>query len=274
MKTYKPITPSLREKISVIHNLPRTKKLKLLSFGQYNTGFRNNFGRITVRHRGGGHKRNIRLIDLQRINGIFSPIKILRLEYDPNRSSLIALCRTLYDKKLSLKKVQLSIRSSSGFKYFYILATHDMKPGDIINPNTHTSGTAMLLKDINLGSIICNVESIPGDGGKFARSAGTFCTLIKKSDDHVLIKLTSKDIIKLPSLSKATYGRISNIEHTNTILGKAGSNRWLGRRPVVRGEVMNPDSHPMGGKTRGGIPLKNVFGKLAKWVPTRKLKRV
>jgi len=185
---------SIIDKNNVI-DLPKSNKIKLLSYGKYKTGFRNNLGHITTRHRGGGHKRNIRIIDIQRLNGEFSPIKILRLEYDPNRSSLIALCRSLYENNNNLKKSKLSIRSSSGFKYFYILATHDMNPGDIISPNSHSNGTAMFLKDINVGSILCNVESIPGDGGKFARSAGTYCTLIKKSDNFVLIQINFVSII-------------------------------------------------------------------------------
>ena len=262
MKKFKPITPGLRHRI-IIKSF-NFKPFKPLITGLPKTGFRNNLGRITVRHRGGGHKTNFRFIDFFRFNSNHSPFTILRIEKDPNRSGFIALCKTLnnFDKIINIKKDTNSVWIK-GYKYFYILAPHDLSPGDIIDPNLVSIGSTLPLKLIQLGTLVHNVKST------FARSAGTFCTIISHlNNDNTVIKLPSKKLIELPSTNKATIGIVSNIDNNKKVLGKAGASRWIGRRPVVRGEVMNPIDHPHGGKTRGGRPLKNIWGKLAKWVPS------
>ena len=270
MKKFKPITPGSRHRIiiKVIHH--QHKPFKPLITGLPATGFRNNLGRITVRHRGGGHKRNFRFIDLFRLNSNHSPFQILRLEKDPNRTGLIALCKTLNSaENLSLKKDVNSVRIK-GYKYFYILAPHNVSPGLIINPALISIGSSIELSKIPLGTIIHNVQMNATKPGQIARSAGTYCTVISHNlkNSSSVIKLPSKKLLELPSSNKATIGIVSNILNNRKSLGKAGASRWIGRRPIVRGEVMNPIDHPHGGKTRGGRPLKNVWGNLAKWVPT------
>lgn len=265
MKKFKPVTPGLRHRL-IIKSL-KFKPFKPLISGLPKSGFRNNLGRITVRHRGGGHKFNFRHIDINRLNSNHSPLKILRIEKDPNRTSFIALCKTqiLNNFNLNLKKEVNSVRVK-GYKYFYILAPHNVLAGTIIEPDLITIGSTLPLYKIQLGSLIHNVEL--NGSCKIARSAGTYCTVISHTDTTTTIKLPSKNLLELPNTNKATLGIVSNIDNNRTILGKAGASRWIGRRPVVRGEVMNPIDHPHGGKTRGGRPIKNIWGKLAKWVPT------
>ncbi len=265
MKKFKPITPGLRHRL-IIKSF-KFKPFKPLLSGLPKTGFRNNLGRITVRHRGGGHKVNFRHIDINRLNSNHSPFKILRIEKDPNRTSFIALCKTLLlnNNNINLKKENNSVRIK-GYKYFYILAPHNILPGTIINPNLITIGSTLPLGKIQLGTLIHNVEF--NGICKIARSAGTYCTVIAQNANTTTIKLPSKKLIELPNTNKATLGIVSNIDNNRTILGKAGASRWIGRRPVVRGEVMNPIDHPHGGKTRGGRPIKNIWGNLAKWIPT------
>lgn len=265
MKHYKPTTPSLRHR-KLIPPLPTFSPFKPLLLGLNKSGFRNNTGRITIRHRGGGHKRNYRLLDLFRLNSLHSPFIIIRLEKDPFRSSFIALCKTLNPSNFPLPLLHNNNSIwINHFKYFYILAPHNLKPGDIINPHTYTNGTVHKIKDLLIGSKIHNLELLEGKGGQLIRSAGTCGTIIKHSLNNTFIKLPSKKIISLPSNCRATLGSLSNINHNSIILGKAGAARWLGKRPIVRGEAMNPIDHPHGGKTRGGL-RKNIWGNLAKWI--------
>lgn len=265
MKKFKPITPGLRHRL-IIKSF-KFKPFKPLISGLPKTGFRNNLGRITVRHRGGGHKVNFRHIDINRFNSNHSPFKILRIERDPNRTSFIALCKTqiLNNNILDLKKDENSVRIK-GYKYFYILAPHNVSPGTIINPELVTLGSTLPLGKIQLGTLIHNVEH--NGNCKIARSAGTYCTVISQTEESTVIKLPSKKLLELPNTNKATLGIVSNVNNSRTVLGKAGASRWIGRRPTVRGEVMNPIDHPHGGKTRGGRPCKNIWGNLAKWIPT------
>ena len=266
MKKFKPITPGLRHRLIIKSS--NFKPFKPLISGLPKTGFRNNLGRITVRHRGGGHKLNFRHIDINRINSNHSPFQILRMEKDPNRTSFIALCKTLIENKntIEYKNAEFNSVRIKGYKYFYILAPHNVLPGTIIKPDLITLGSTLPLSKIPLGTLIHNIEY----NGRciIARSAGTFCTVISQNISSTTIKLPSKKLLELPNTNIATLGIVSNIDNNRTVLGKAGASRWIGRRPIVRGEATNPIDHPHGGKTRGGRPLKNIWGNLAKWVPT------
>ncbi len=271
MKKYKPITPGSRHRIIVKLNQP-LPPFKPLITGLAKTGFRNNLGRITIRHRGGGNKRNFRFIDLFRLNSNHSPFQILRIEKDPFRTGFIALCKSLNSFNNCLLKKEINSVRINGYKYFYILAPHNITPGLIIKPDLITIGSSVTLGNIQLGTLIHNVilEKENSNFSNIARSAGTYCTIIShnKEKNTTIIKLPSKKLLEVNSNNFATIGVVSNIFNNRLSLGKAGSSRWIGRRPIVRGEVMNPIDHPHGGKTRGGRPLKNIWGKLAKWVPT------
>lgn len=220
-------------------------KIKQLRKGKIGTGGRNNFGRITIRRRGGGHKRKIYLIDFKGSTGPFSTWTIIDFIYNPNSSS----------KKLALCK-------SQGGRLKLLPYLDNMTIGSIA-PSYETIG------DLRVGSTCCNVEITPGNGGQYVRSAGVEATIIKKDLDSVLIKLPSGKLLEIPKECKVLRGRIGNLDHRNIQIGKAGRNRWLGKRPRVRGEAMNPVDHPHGGKSSrsGGLgkPFKNIWGKLAKW---------
>jgi len=224
MKKFKPITPGLRHRL-IIKSF-KFKPFKPLISGLPKTGFRNNLGRITIRHRGGGHKVNFRHIDINRLNSNHSPFKILRLEKDPNRTSFLALCKTnipINNNSLIIKKEVNSVRIK-GYKYFYILAPHNVTPGTIINPDLATIGSCLPLLNIKLGTLIHNVEITPGNC-IFARSAGTYCTVISQNENTTLIRLPSKKLIELPNTNRATLGIVSNINNNRTVLGKAGASR-------------------------------------------------
>jgi large subunit ribosomal protein L2 len=226
MKKFKPISPGSRHRL-IIKSF-KFKPFKPLISGLPKTGFRNNLGRITIRHRGGGHKVNFRHIDINRLNCNHSPFQILRIEKDPIRTSFIALCKTLtvnnINNNVNLKKDENSVRIK-GYKYFYILAPHNISPGTVINPNLITIGSTLPLGKIQLGTLIHNVEF--NGNCKLARSAGTFCTVISHNlnESTTTIKLPSKKLINLPSTNKATLGVVSNIDNNRTILGKAGASR-------------------------------------------------
>ena len=265
MKKFKPLTPGSRHR--VIISTEKFEPFKPLITGLSNTGFRNNLGRITVRHRGGAHKKNLRLIDINRLCSNHSPFQVIRQEKDPNRTAFIALCKTINVANYTLNKDEKIGVRIKGQKYFYIIAPHNLKPGTIIKPDLVTIGSTLPLEKIQLGTLVHNVQLNNGQC-KLARSAGTYCTIISHNNNKTLLKSPSNKLIELNSTNKATIGIVSNILNNRIVLGKAGASRWIGRRPIVRGEVMNPIDHPHGGKTRGGRPLKNIWGKLAKWVPT------
>jgi len=224
------------------------------------TGGRNNLGRITARYRGGGHKRLYRRIDFKR-DKVDIPAKVATIEYDPNRSSRIAL-----------------LHYADGEKR-YILAPRKLEVGDTVISTDKADikpGNCMPLKAIPLGQHVHNIEMKIGKGGQLVRSAGSYAQLMAKEGKYALLKLPSGEVRMIHQECKATLGQVSNVEHENASLGKAGRKRWLGRRPKVRGVAMNPVDHPMGGgegKSSGGRHPCTPWGKPTKGYKTRKKKK-
>lgn len=271
-KKINPITPSQRQTI-LFKNTNITEYNNILKYKEYSIknklikGFkrangRNNQGKITVRHRGGGHKRSYRLISFKRILE-YSKLKVLLIEYDPNRSSNIA---RIYNLE-TLEK-------------FFILAPEGLKVGDIIQNGPEASlniGSSLPLLNIPIGSIIHNISLKPFEKSKLIRSAGTFAQLVQKSsNNYAKIRLNSGELRLIPLNCTATLGRVSNINYKKIKLGKAGRNRWLNKRPYVRGVAMNPVDHPHGGgegKTSGGRPSVSPQGHITKGKPTRSKKK-
>ena len=260
LKTYKPITPSLRQLVIVDRTgLWKGKPVKALTRGKSEAGGRNNHGHITANHRGGGHKRRLRLVDFKRRKFDVSAT-VERLEYDPNRSAFIALIKYT-DGELS-----------------YILAPQRLKAGDEVMSGEKVDikpGNAMPLANMPVGTIVHNVEMKKGRGGQIARSAGTYAQLVGKDAGYAQLKLNSGELRLVPAECLATVGAVSNPDNQNTVVGKAGRTRWLGHRPVVRGVAMNPVDHPHGGgegKTSGGRHPVTPWGKPTKGKKTRKNK--
>lgn len=260
IKLLKPTSPGVRgmsrlTKEEVTHNQPEKSLLVSLK----KTGGRNNSGRVTARHRGGGHKRFYRLIDFKR-NKDSIPARVASIEYDPNRTANIALLHYADgEKRYILAPVGLTVGSE-------ILSGEgaDIKPGH-----------ALAVKDIPLGTIIHNVELYPGRGGQLARAAGTAAQLVAKDGDYVQIKLPSGETRMISKQCKATVGQIGNLDSKNVSVGKAGRKRHMGRRPHVRGVVMNPCDHPHGGgegKAPVGGKAQTPWGKPAMGFRTRKRK--
>jgi large subunit ribosomal protein L2 len=261
LKTFKPVTPSLRQLVIVDRSeLWKGKPVKRLTEGLSKSGGRNNHGRITVWHRGGGHKRRYRLVDFKR-RKFDVPATVERLEYDPNRTGFIALLR--YDDG------ELS----------YILAPQRLKAGDQVIAGERVDikpGNAAPLRSIPVGTIVHNVEMKPGKGGQIARSAGTYVQLVGRDGDYAQLRLTSGEIRVVRQECMATVGAVSNPDHQNINIGKAGRSRWLGRRPHVRGVAMNPVDHPHGGgegRTSGGRHPVTPWGKPTKGRRTRRNKK-
>ncbi len=257
LKQHRPVTPGRRQLVLVDRSaLHRGKPEKALTEGLSSTGGRNNQGRITVWHRGGGHKRRYRLIDFRRRRDD-EPATVERLEYDPNRSAFIALIR-YPDGALS-----------------YILAPQRLAPGDTVVSGGRTDikpGNCMPLRNMPVGTIVHNIELKPGAGGQLARSAGSYAQLLGKDADRVVIRLVSGEQRLVRADCRATVGSVSNPDHQNAKLGKAGRSRWLGRRPHVRGVVMNPVDHPHGGgegRTSGGRHPVTPWGVSTKGHRTR-----
>ena len=258
LRTYTPVTPTQRHKVSPSFDTITTDKpLKSLTKPLRSTGGRNNQGRMTVRHRGGGHKRRYRIIDFKR-NKHDIPAKVATIEYDPNRSARIALLYYVDGEKR------------------YILAPLGLKVGDLLQSGSGSPfkvGNSLPLGEMPAGAQVHNVELKPGKGGQLVRSAGSSAQLMAKEGTFVLLKLPSGEVRKVPKRCYATLGAVSNPEHGNIVLGKAGASRWRGRRPSVRGVAMNPVDHPMGGgegKTSGGGHPRSRTGKLAKGGRTRR----
>jgi len=257
LKFYKPVTKSLRELVTVDRShLWKGEPEKSLVVGLNKTGGRNNLGRITTRHIGGGAKRRYRLVDFKRgKDDIYATVQ--RMEYDPNRTAFIALIK-YEDGELS-----------------YILAPQKLEMGDKISSGSNAElkpGNCLPLSLIPIGSFVHNVELKPGKGGQIARSAGSFAQVMAKSKGYVQIKLRSGEIRVVPLEAKATMGVVSNADHQNINHGKAGRSRWLGIRPTVRGVAMNPVDHPHGGgegKTSGGRHPVTPWGKHTKGKKTR-----
>ncbi|MDA3861773.1 MAG: 50S ribosomal protein L2 [Melioribacteraceae bacterium] len=261
IRKLKPNTPGTRyQSISTFDEITRSIPEKSLTVALRKSGGRNNHGRITSRHIGGGHKKRYRIIDFKR-NKFDVPAKVFSIEYDPNRSCRIALLHYLDGEKR------------------YILAPNGLKVGDKVVAGEGVEikvGNAMKLKHVPLGSLIHNVELKPGKGGQLARSAGMSIQLAAKEDKYAQLKLPSGEVRLVSLECMATYGEVGNAEIENISLGKAGKSRWLGRRPKVRGVVMNPVDHPMGGgegKSSGGGHPVSPWGQPAKGFKTRKKKK-
>ncbi len=223
------------------------------------TGGRNNFGRITTRHIGGGHKQRYRIIDFARIKDDI-PAKVERIEYDPNRSSNIAL-----------------IVYADGVRS-YILAPKGLSVGDTVKSGAHAEikvGNTLPLRNIPVGTNVHAVELVPGNGAQFARSAGAFCQILARDGEYVTLRMRSGEMRRVRADGRATIGEVGNSEHMLRSLGKAGAKRWLGIRPTVRGMSMNPVDHPHGGGEgrNKGIQPRSPWGTLCKGYKTRKNKR-
>lgn len=262
IKMYKPTSPGRRGmSVSTFSEVTRAVPEKSLLRPIRERAGRNNQGRVTVRHRGGGHKRMYRMIDFRR-NKHGIPARVESIEYDPNRSARIALL--LY---------------ADGERR-YILAPLGLKVGAQLMSGPEAEvrvGNALPLRNIPLGTMIHNIELQPGRGGQLVRSAGTAAQLMAKEGDYAQVRLPSGEVRKVPMDCLATIGQVSNPDHANISLGKAGRKRWLGWRPAVRGTAMDPNSHPHGGgegRSPVGMPgPKTPWGKPALGYKTRRNKR-
>lgn len=260
IKKYRPTTPSMRfrttpEFTEITSIVPEKSLLRILK----KSGGRNNKGRITAYHRGGGHKRFYRLVDFKR-NKPNVPARVASIEYDPNRSARIAL-----------------LHYADGEKR-YILAPDGLSVNDLIMSGDEAEirvGNATRLARIPLGTMVHNVELRPGKGGQIARSAGTMVQLMAKEGKYAHLKMPSNEVRLVPIDCLATIGQVGHLDHENVVLGKAGAARWRGRRPIVRGVAMNPVDHPMGGgegRSSGGRHPCTPWGKPTKGLKTRRKK--
>ena len=261
IKSFKPNTPSLRYMtVSTFEGISKKKPEKSLTEHQTSTGGRNNAGRITSRFRGGGHKQRYRIIDWKR-NRIGIPATVSAIEYDPNRTARIALLHYVDGVKA------------------YILAADGLKAGDSVVSSRNADikpGNALPLRFIPLGTVIHNIELKIGKGAQLVRSAGVAAQLIAKEAEWAQVRLPSGEIRKIHMDCRATIGQVSNPDHANITIGKAGRTRWLGKRPHNRGVSMNPVDHPMGGgegRTSGGRQPCSPWGQLSKGLKTRHNKR-
>lgn len=257
IRALKPVTPGSRFATRPdFADITTDKPDKNLTTALRKSGGRNNNGRITVRHRGGGHRRRYRIIDFKR-SKFDIPGKVATIEYDPNRSAYIAL-----------------IHYADGEKR-YILAPYGMKVGDTILSGDEAPlkiGNSLPLKSIPTGLFVHNIEMVPGKGGQMVRSAGAAAQVMAHSDGFTTLKLPSGEVRMVSTNCRATLGQVGNRTHEQVVSGKAGRTRWLGRRPKVRGVVMNPVDHPMGGgegKSSGGRHPTTPWGKPTKGYKTR-----
>ncbi|MBC7195657.1 50S ribosomal protein L2 [Deferribacteraceae bacterium V6Fe1] len=258
IKSYKPTSAGVRFRTGDDYkDVTTDKPFKPLTTSLKKKSGRNNYGRITVRHQGGGHKKLYRIIDFKRDKENI-PAKVRTIEYDPNRSARIAL-----------------LAYADG-EYRYIIAPIGLKVGDTVLAGSEADikpGNSLQLKDIPVGTIVHNVEMRPGKGGQLARSAGTYSQLLSKEGTYCHLRLPSGEIRLVLAECKATIGQVSNPEHENIKIGKAGRARWLGIRPTVRGVAMNPIDHPHGGgegRTSGGRHPVSPWGMPTKGYKTRK----
>ena len=262
VKKFKPTSPSRRQMtVSTFEEITASKPEKSLLAPLHKRAGRNNQGKLTVRHQGGGHKRQYRIIDFKR-NKDGVPGKVATIEYDPNRTSYIALIHYVDGEKR------------------YIIAPKGLKVGDEIvsGPDADIkTGNALPLENIPVGTMIHNIELRPGKGGQLVRAAGTEAQLLGKEGNYVTIRLASGEIRRILKQCRATVGSVGNQDHELVNIGKAGRSRWLGRRPVVRGVVMNPVDHPHGGgEGRAPIGRKSPmspWGKPTLGYKTRKKKK-
>jgi large subunit ribosomal protein L2 len=262
VKKFNPTTPSRRQMtVSTFEEVTATEPEKSLLAPLSKRAGRNHQGKITVRHHGGGHKRKYRIIDFKRTkDGI--PGRVATIEYDPNRTSYIALINYVDGEKA------------------YIIAPKGLKVGDEIMSGAEADikvGNALALENIPVGTVIHNIELKPGKGGQLVRSAGTSAQLLGKEETYVTIRLASGEIRRILKQCRATIGTVGNADHELLNIGKAGRNRWLGKRPTVRGVVMNPNDHPHGGgEGRAPIGRKSPmspWGKPTLGYKTRKKKK-
>jgi large subunit ribosomal protein L2 len=260
LKKYKPTTPGQRQLVLVDRSaLYKGAPVKTLTEGKSGTGGRNNNGRITTRFRGGGHKKSFRIVDFKR-RKFDAPAKVERLEYDPNRTAFIALVK-YEDGELA-----------------YILAPQRIAVGDSVVAGEHVDvkpGNAMPAGNIPVGTIVHNIELKIGKGGQIARSAGSYAQIVGRDGEYVIVRLNSGEQRLVHGRCMATMGAVSNPDHMNTSMGKAGRTRWLGRRPHNRGVSMNPVDHPHGGgegRTSGGRHPVSPWGFPTKGKKTRRNK--
>ena len=256
VKKLRPTTPSTRFRVAPdFSELTTSKPEKSLLEPLRKTGGRNNEGHRTMRYIGGGHKRHYRIIDFKR-DKVGQPAEVLTVEYDPNRSARISL-----------------VQYADGEKR-YIIAPQGIVVGQTVTSGTGSTpdvGNALPLSEMPLGTIVHNIELTPGKGASMSRSAGTYAQLVGREDKYVILRLPSGETRRVLSAGMATVGSVSNPDHMNVVVGKAGRNRWLGIRPRVRGVVMNPVDHPMGGgegRASGGHP-RSRNGQFAKGQKTR-----
>ncbi len=263
VREYKPTSAGRRfMSVSSFEEITKKKPEKSLVVPRKKTGGRNNVGRITTRHIGGGHKRKYRIIDFRR-DKLEVPGRVAAIEYDPNRSANIALIHYVDGEKR------------------YILAPSSLKVGEMIVASVKgdteiKDGNCLPLKLIPLGTFVHNVEMKPGKGGQMARSAGNYAQVVAKEGDYGHLRLPSGEVKLINLVCTATIGQVGNLEHENVDWGKAGRSRWRGVRPTVRGTAMNPVDHPLGGgegRTKGGRHPCSPWGQLAKGLKTRKNKR-
>ena len=257
LKSYKPTSAGRRHQTNTaFEELTSAQPEKRLVRGLIKKGGRNSAGRITARHRGGGHKRRFRFIDFKR-NKLDIPARVASIEYDPNRSARIAL-----------------LHYADGEKR-YIVAPQQLKEGDVVVSGEKAdiqAGNTLPLRFIPLGTMVHNIELRPGKGAQMVRSAGTVAQLLAKEGSYAHIRLPSGEVRLIHMDCRATIGQIGNLEHENIAIGKAGRTRWLGRRPHVRGVAMNPIDHPHGGgegKTSGGRHPVTPWGVPTKGYKTR-----
>ena len=257
IRKYRATSPGIRHRTDIAgEGLSKEGPHKALTSRLKKTGGRNNAGRVTAWHRGGGSKRKYRLVDFRRDKaGV--PAKVVSVEYDPNRTARIAL-----------------VSYKDGAKA-YVLAPDKLAVGDTIVSGVGSDikvGNTLPLKNIPLGTVIHNIELRPGQGGRLVRSAGTLAQLVAREGDYAQVKLPSGEVRMIPVVCRATIGQVGNLEQENVFLGKAGRTRWRGRRPHVRGVAMNPVDHPHGGgegKTSGGRHPVTPWGKPTKGAKTR-----
>ena len=261
VKIYSPVTPSRRSMTGhSFEEITRRKPEKSLVKGLKENAGRNDFGRMTVRRRGGGHKRRYREIDFRR-NKVGIPAKVASIEYDPNRSARIALLHYVDGEKR------------------YILAPLGLQVGEILNSGPDAEikvGNALPLEKIPLGSAVHNVEMIPGAGGQLVRSAGVAAQLVDREGRYARLRMPSGEIRLLLVRCMATVGQVGNVDHSNISIGKGGRSCWMGRRPKVRGVAMNPIDHPHGGgegKSSGGRHPVTPWGVPTKGYKTRNPKK-
>jgi large subunit ribosomal protein L2 len=257
LKTFKPTTPGQRQLVIVDRSaLYKGKPVKALTEGKPASGGRNNNGRITVRFRGGGHKQAYRIVDFKRSKAD-QPARVERVEYDPNRTAFIAL-----------------LKYEDGTQA-YILAPQRLAEGDAVVSGEHVDikpGNAMPVGNMPIGTIVHNVELKIGKGGQLARSAGTYAQIVGRDQEYVILRLNSTEQRLVHGRCRATVGAVSNPDHMNISMGKAGRTRWLGRRPHNRGVAMNPVDHPLGGgegRSSGGRHPVTPWGFPTKGKKTR-----